>query len=267
MRDQHSLTTEIRADTAGSKSCEDISTQDKELLMNIKHECPAKTKRFSAASVQPQGGDPEGQFIQHQPYAPSSPLPPFGAPRRRRDWQRIHTECLACCHTMESFPPGFKCSVYDARLTHYFEIPSEWVVPTYGSVRYIEHFNEAGPYSRFRFQLCHNFLNGCCAKGFNCTYIHALQLPPSHEIHLLGVDAYPRLPAGLSLLIHMPGSAGAPQMFPSQSVIRTLGSERLYADIVGNEHGTFVHPQHCAHFLFKKMCNRGPACAFIHTLS
>jgi len=167
---------------------------------------------------------------------------------------------------MSTFPAGFKLNVYDGRLTNYFEIPSEWIVPTHGGMRYVEHFNETGPYSRFRFQICHNFLNARCQKGFNCTYIHAKQLPNAHVIHVQGIDAYERLPAGLSLFVNMPGSTGRPQMIPSDFIIRTLGSERLYADVIEHKHGTFVRPQHCAHFMFKKLCNLGAECAFIHVL-
>jgi len=150
-----------------------------------------------------------------------------------------------------------------------FEIPSEWVVPTHGSVRYVEHYNETGPYSRFRFQLCQNFLNRCCNKGFNCTYVHTRQLPLPRSIHVQGVDTYEMLPPGLQLFVHMPGSADESnlQVVPSEFVIRTLGSERVYADVIEQKSGNCIRPQHCAHFLYKKVCNRGAECAFVHVLS
>jgi hypothetical protein len=213
--------------------------------------------------------------VRHQ--AGESPAPTFEAPqekrlgkhdhREKKPWTPIDTTWLPRCHEMATFPAGFKVNVYDGRLTNYFEVPSEWIAPTHGGMRYVEHFNETGPYSRFRFQLCHNFLNGRCNKGFNCTYVHANQLPTAHEIHVQGMDAYERLPAGLSLFVNMPGSTGRPQMVPSQYIIRTVGSERLYTDVLDNKHGTFVRPQHCAHFLFKKLCNLGPKCAFIHVIA
>jgi hypothetical protein len=196
-------------------------------------------------------------------------VPPLSESDRRKEkkpWVQIDTTWMIRCQHMATFPAGFKVNVYDGRLTSFFEVPSEWIVPTHGGMRYVEHFNETGPYSRFRFQLCHNFLNGRCAKGFACTYVHAKQVPTAHEIHVQGLDTYERLPAGLSLFVHMPGSMGRPQMIPSQYVIRTLGSERLYADVIDNKPGTTVRPQHCAHFLFNKLCNRGPDCAFIHAL-
>jgi hypothetical protein len=186
--------------------------------------------------------------------------------REKKDWAKIDISWLPGCQDMATFPAGFKVSVYDGRLTSYFEIPSEWVVPTHGGMRYIEYFNETGPYSRFRFQLCHNFLNGRCTKGFTCTYIHAKELPKAHGIHVQGMDAYERLPAGLSLFVNMPGSTEEPQLIPSQHVIRTLGAERLYTDVIENKQSAVVRPQHCAHFLYKKLCNRGAECAFIHAL-
>jgi len=218
--------------------------------------------------------------FRHQPYEPYAQQQQLQQPmvmelnaphfvkseREKKPWVQIETSWISHCHEMPAFPAGFKVNVYDGRLTSYFEVPSEWIVPTHGGMRYVEHFNETGPYSRFRFQLCHNFLNGRCNKGFNCTYIHAKQLPTAHEIHVQGVETYERLPTGLSLFVHMPGSTGRPQMIPSQYIIRTNGSERLYADVIDNKHGTFVRPQHCAHFLFKKLCNRGAECAFIHVL-
>jgi hypothetical protein len=213
------------------------------------------------------GGSGKDETKTHNPWT-FNPLTVSASDRRKekKPWVQIDTTWMPRSHDMATFPAGFKVNVYDGRLTSYFEVPSEKIVPTHGGLRYIEHFNETGPYSRFRFQVCHNFLNGRCNKGFTCTYIHTKQLPPAREIHVQGVDAYERLPVGLSLFVHMPGSTGKPQLIPSQYVIRTLGSERLYADVIENKSGTAVRPQHCAHFLFNKLCNRGPNCAFIHAL-
>jgi len=186
--------------------------------------------------------------------------------RQKKAWVQIDTTWVPGCQAMETFPRGFSVNVYDGRLINYFEVPSEWVVPTMGGLRYIDHFNETGPYSRFRFQLCQNYLSARCKKGFTCSYVHAKRLPPAHAIHVQGADSYERLPAGLSLIVPTPGSTDKPQLIPSQFIIRTVGAERLFADVIENHHGTSVHPQHCAHFLFKKLCNRGPECAFIHAL-
>jgi hypothetical protein len=192
---------------------------------------------------------------------------PSPSPHRpRRPWHPIPTDWIPRCHEMETFPPGFKVNVFDGVLMRYFEVPSEWIVPTVGAVRYVEHFNEAGPYTQFRFQLCHNFVNGRCHRGFHCTYVHARQLPPAHQIHVQGVDTYERLPPGIMLSVYMPGSAGSPQTIPSEFIFRTRGSERIYADLLNAIHVVFQRPQHCAHFLFKKVCNRGADCAFIHAL-
>jgi hypothetical protein len=167
---------------------------------------------------------------------------------------------------METFPAGFTVKTYDRGLTGFFEVPSEWVVPTHGSIRFIEHYNEVGPYSRFRFQLCHSFLSGRCTRGFDCTYIHAAQLPVPQEIHVQGVDIYERLPAGVTFFIHIPSALKKPQMIPSEYIIRTEGSDRLFTDIVEGRRRSMNRPQHCAHFQFKKVCNLGANCSFIHSL-
>jgi len=186
--------------------------------------------------------------------------------RPKKPWEPIEASWLPRCHAMTAFPPGFKVKVYDGRFTNYFEVPSEWIVPTHGGLKYVEHFNERGPYSKFRFQLCNNYLNGRCTKGFNCTYVHAMRLPPAHVIHVQGLDGYERLPPGLTLFVHLPGSTAQPQMIQSQFIIRTDGAERLYADVIENNLGACVRPQHCAHFLYKKLCNLGAECAFIHVM-
>jgi len=207
------------------------------------------------------------EFTTHQPYLPPTP-PPEDRLRRRqmKPWKLIPTECFPDCLSMEHFPEGWKFNVYDGRLTCYFEIPSELVAPTHGAIRYIEHYNEVGPYSRFRFQICHNYACGKCTKGFNCTYIHAQQLPQSNVIHVNGMLAYETLPPGMSMFVHVPGSNGAPQLIPSEYILCTAGSRKLFEDALNGDATRINRPQHCAHYQFKKVCNRGTACSFIHSL-
>jgi len=211
--------------------------------------------------------DPLSEVSSHQPCGPVQPAHCEKNHRRPiKPWPLIPTDSILECASMEHFPTGWTFNVYDGRLTHYFEILSEYVVPTHGAVRYIEHHNETGPYSRFRFQICHNHAQGRCPKGFACTYIHALVLPQSSLIHMNGVAAYETLPGGMSLFVHTPGSRGAPQLTPSEYILRTAGSEKLFEDVLAGNGSSINRPQHCAHYQFKKVCNRGSACSFIHSL-
>jgi hypothetical protein len=194
---------------------------------------------------------------------------PVQEPQRRqamKPWPLIPTDWMTRVFELATFPRGWTFNVYDGRLTSYVEVPSECVVPTNGGIRYVEHYNETGPYSRFRFQVCHNFLNGCCNKGASCTYIHATHLPTPRRIHVMNADGYERLPAGVALCIHLPGGGSRPQMIPSEYILRTEGSEKLYREIAEGQRRSMHRPQHCAHFQFKKVCNRGPDCSFIHSL-
>lgn len=164
------------------------------------------------------------------------------------------------------FPEGFSFDVYDGHLTQHFEVPSQDVIPTHGSVRYVEHFNECGPYSRFRFQICHNFTTGRCNKGGSCTYIHVAALPQSSVIHVQGCADYEMLPPGATFFLHSPHSKATPQMVRSEYLIQTQGSLLLMESIMGGKQSPIQRPQHCAHFQYKRVCNRGYNCNFIHSI-
>jgi len=168
----------------------------------------------------------------------------------------------------KTFPPGFHVGVYDAKLTSYFEVPSECVVPTHGAIRYVEHYNEFGPYSRFRFQLCNNFQAGRCSRGAACTYIHALGFDRAQQIHLNNGTTGRTLPHGASFYVFMPSNTSpVPQFVPSTQILVTKGSLAVYDAIMSNRRSCIGRPQHCAHFVYKKVCNRGEECNFIHSLA
>jgi len=207
--------------------------------------------------------------IQHTPYVSTAVVP---TPMRRgctdmKPWKQLPTPRPDWMMS-QRFEPGFTVSVYDAMLTLHYDIPSENVIPTHGAVRYIEHYNECGPYSRFRFQLCHNFQRGKCHKGSSCTYIHALVGSDEtvQRIHLNNGMVYETLPRGASIFVHAPSGLTEPQVIPSEAILRTKGAIEVYNAVINNRSCAILRPQHCAHFQFKKMCNRGTECGFIHSL-
>lgn len=102
---------------------------------------------------------------------------------------------------------------------------------------------------------------------------------------------YDTLPAGVSLCVYPPNNANAhPQMIPSQKILRTLGASNVYQVVLNAHHQRQakieealrttgkspnlppvkqphgLKPRHCAHFQFKRMCNLGAECNFIHSL-
>ena len=163
-------------------------------------------------------------------------------------------------------PPGHSFQLYDAALTKHFDVPSQDVVVTHGAVRYAEHFNEHGPYSKFRFQLCSKFLNKICSKGAACTYIHASKLPQGSDLHVLGGKGYEMMPAGVNMYVYKPNDQATPQTLASELLLKTVGAQAVMDTILGNTTTTTVQrPQHCAHFQFRKVCNRGGKCNFIHS--
>lgn len=170
------------------------------------------------------------------------------------------------CSGMDVFPAGFIFEVYDGHLTQVYQVPSENVVPTHGAIRYVEHYNSCGPYTRYRFQICHNYLCGRCTKGVSCTYVHVNSLPPSTMIHVYGVRDYEMMPPGVTLFVHCPHSSAAPQMIPSQQLIRTEGAASMIQAVMSGTPSSVQRPQHCAHYQYKKVCNRGYSCNFIHSL-
>ena len=222
--------------------------------------------------------DSESREYVHTPYATGKSLSSLDAfqlplrqsgspslPKSQKQWKHIPMDPHAPITSMTKFPPGWKFSVFNSHVTMYYEVPSENVQPTHGAIRYIEHFNEAGPYTKFRFQLCHNHRNGLCRKGFDCTYIHAMSLPRPCTVHVNGLMGYNRLPAGLQICVHPTNSNGTSEVIASENILLNFGSERAYREAFQGTSTPQHPPQHCAHFRYKRVCNLGDQCAFIHT--
>ena len=223
--------------------------------------------------------------------------------------------------------PGYVFSVYNADSTLHYQVNSEDIRITKGSIKYVEHHSRYGQQTRYRFQLCGNYLQGKCLKMSDCPYIHADRgkLNEPTAVHLNywidddvnviaqsdrngdrklnpdgspqtrkggsgfqnvlaeNKDSVPCLPEGHVLYLYRPNAltsnpAEKLQAVPSHLILETVGSQTAISIQVHNKlpEGT-SHPnengeeseaipraKHCAHFQFKRLCNMGPACHFIH---
>eukprot|EP00759_Apiculatamorpha_spiralis_P032896 PhF_6_TR3418/c1_g1_i2/m.4950 len=110
---------------------------------------------------------------------------------------------LSTTGTDRIYEHGWKLFSYNASQTHYFEIPSENIVVTQGSEKYIYLYNIHGPYLKYKFQICTENEEGCsreggeggmittCRFGNRCMFIHCLpsttttatpeREPPKHQ--------------------------------------------------------------------------------------
>lgn len=226
-------------------------------------------------------------------------------------------------HADVECPPGFVFTVYNGDISRHFNINSEDVRITRGAIKYVDHHARYGAQMRFRFQLCHNFLQQKCVKGVECSYIHATKLTQPHQVHLnpfaprrlaadrhghgeevppsvqddpAVVEQYETLPPGYVLYIHPPNAAHSttqgmhgervplrPQRIQSSMIIWTRGGDMALKHAMGQMHGrpfatannevdnmvplgaTGARPRHCAHYQFKRLCNLGRDCQFIHS--
>lgn len=212
----------------------------------------------------------------------------------------------AARHVDVTCPAGFSLTVYNGDISQHFSIPSEHVQVTRGSIKYVDHHARYGAQTRFRFQLCHNYLLRKCPKLSECSYIHATQLPAPTQVHLNPfaprrlaadrhgrsddvapsvqddpsvVESYETLPPGFTLTVHAPNSnhvTGAkrgpplPQNIPSDRVIVTVGAKTALDFLrngrrSGDGGAVGARPRHCAHFQYRRLCNLGNQCHFIHS--
>eukprot|EP00760_Papus_ankaliazontas_P027162 PhM_4_TR3187/c0_g1_i1/m.58967 len=167
---------------------------------------------------------------------------------------------------------GFIFKVFNDERTHFIQLPSQYVLVTEGSTRYLNCGNaeQMAP----RFVLCRHILRDrLCPRGSTCNFIHgvlrAAEGDPAYrrvEVHKndameTGMTRYETLPPGMNMVIAYPGEdRNIP--IPSQHIYKTRGSE-LYYRVLPNGLPPKI-PQRCTHYHFKKMCHRGAECNFIH---
>eukprot|EP00759_Apiculatamorpha_spiralis_P048090 PhF_6_TR43419/c3_g1_i1/m.66713 len=170
------------------------------------------------------------------------------------------------------YAAGFIFKVFNDERTHFIHLPSQYVLVTEGSNRYLNCGNteQMAP----RFVLCRHILRDrLCPRGSTCNFIHgvlrAAEGDPNYrrvEVHKNdatehGGPRYETLPPGAKMLIAYPGEERHVQI-PSQNIYKTRGSE-LYHRVLPSGLPPRI-PQRCTHYQFKKMCHRGAECNFIH---
>lgn len=105
---------------------------------------------------------------------------------------------------------------------------------------------------------------------------------------------YPTISAGMIFAVFPPNQLNsAPQLIPSEQILVTEGALQTYRALSGSvedlkstvpaphylphsqkpssssasaAEAPIIRPRHCAHFQFKRMCNLGASCHFIHSL-
>jgi hypothetical protein len=167
---------------------------------------------------------------------------------------------------------GFIFKVFNDERTHFIQLPSQYVLVTEGSARYLNCGNaeQMAP----RFVLCRHILRDrLCPRGSTCNFIHgvlrAAEGDPSYrrvEVHKndameTGITKYEVLSPGINMMIAYPGEDRSIPV-PSQNIYKTRGSE-LYFRVLPTGLPPKI-PQRCTHYHFKKMCHRGAECNFIH---
>uniref|UniRef100_A0A7S1MBP3 C3H1-type domain-containing protein n=1 Tax=Neobodo designis TaxID=312471 RepID=A0A7S1MBP3_NEODS len=224
------------------------------------------------------------------PVRPKAPQPNVTAPV---------LETLLAASPDAMCPAGATIGVYNSDMTQHYAIPSEHVQITRGAIKYVDHHARYGAQTRFRFQLCHNFLLRKCPKLSECSYIHATQLPAPTQVHLnpfaprrLAADrhgrsnevaasaqddpsvtnAYARMPAGGTLEVHPPqGNQVSAEVtrVPTEQIFVTVGAteamERLAAAAGDASKLEGPLPRHCTKFQYRRACPQGPSCRAIHS--
>jgi hypothetical protein len=159
-------------------------------------------------------------------------------------------------------------NAYNADHTHYFRIPSESILVTKGSQKYIQLYNAHGPYTKYRFQLCWENLAGGCRFKERCSFIHSVPGTSNYDVtdvHYNAEDAtHATHPAGYALRVYVPNSQTTFEDIPSDMLYCTQGS--VFA--LNNLHNPSARrAQHCAHFYLNHVCTRGSMCNFIHSMA
>ncbi|CAJ1985682.1 hypothetical protein - conserved [Leishmania donovani] len=193
-------------------------------------------------------------------------------------------------------PAGSQLSVYDSDMRQHYRIKSEQVAITRGAIKYASLNERYGNRMRFRFQLCNRYLRHRCSSAAKCPYIHSLVVSTATQVHMnensittSGVRQmnreelaggrntleYPTIATGMIFAVYPPNQPNSsPQLIPSELILQTEGALHTYHALSGDAAGGATHdtqtaivrPRHCAHFQFKRMCNLGTSCHFIHSL-
>jgi hypothetical protein len=161
---------------------------------------------------------------------------------------------------------------YNADHTHFYTIPSEHILVTKGSTKYIALHNAHGPYTKYRFQLCWENLAGGCRFKDQCSFIHSMATTDNIEVtdvHYGGSEStsaqqHPTHPAGWTLSVFLPNSQSTCETIPSEFLFYTQGSIAALNNLLYNPGAR--RAQHCAHFYLNNMCTRGSMCNFVHAM-
>eukprot|EP00760_Papus_ankaliazontas_P000986 PhM_4_TR10343/c0_g1_i4/m.23532 len=178
---------------------------------------------------------------------------------------------------------GFVFKVFSFSWDQFVSVPSQMVLRTAGSERYIAE-QRAGRRHQTHFHMCKNFATGLmCKKGATCPFIHAqyadvdlengtVEASPVHlsmEVPSLDGALYPRHPAGFVLSVCEPNRLSSMRYLNSEYVYVTEGSKAFMAANFGpnaSPSPSNAYIKHCAHFFLKKMCRMGHRCNFLHAV-
>lgn len=187
-------------------------------------------------------------------------------------WVKINPQ-LTPDHLYE---PGFEIRCYTADMSAYYRIPSEYIIRTQGSDRYVELFNENGDNFKEKCMLCPTLMSkGCCEIGEKCELVHCClpdisKLPCiiTHIAEAERVKQYEHLPTNVVVRVFQPNTGDGSEDYPGNDVLRTVGATQ-YEEAFNNEGGipSSMKMQHCAHFQSKKLCRLGKGCRFLHVVS
>ncbi|KAH9582287.1 hypothetical protein LSM04_009211 [Trypanosoma melophagium] len=173
------------------------------------------------------------------------------------------------------YEAGFFVQCYDPRMTRYYNIPSEFILPTRGSNEYVKMHNEHGANFKAKFKLCEAMtMEGKCDFGATCEDIHTvfedLSVVESTTTHIAEPEMlmhYPRLRPDIIVRVFEQNSNESYVNYTGDQVLVTLGA-RQYVTAFDAE-GTIPKKkmQHCAHFRTKHLCRMGENCRFLHVVS
>lgn len=126
-----------------------------------------------------------------------------------------------------------------------------------------------------RLVFCKNYSagNATCNMGPNCKFVHSdvdMSKLHSHSVHVKyswpTADActYPRLAAGRTLSVLLPGNKHPAEEIPSDQMLVTRGGNRALNATQAELAATPL--AHCPYYHFNRLCHRGEWCHFIHAV-